>query len=81
MKVFVTGATGYIGGSVAAKLIADGHQVSALVRSEARAAQARDKGINPVIGSLDDTNTLQTAVRASDAVINAASADHRGAVE
>jgi len=81
MKIFVTGATGYIGGSVAAKMIAAGHQVSGLVRSEARATQARDKGITPVIGSLDDTDTLQAAVRDSDAVINAASADNRGAVE
>lgn len=81
MKIFVTGATGYIGGSVAAKMIAAGHQVSGLVRSEARATQARDKGITPVIGSLDDTDTLQAAARDSDAVINAASADNRGAVE
>ena len=36
MKIFVTGASGYIGGSVAARMMAAGHQVSGLVRSEAR---------------------------------------------
>ncbi len=81
MNVFVTGATGYIGGSVAARLIADGHRVTGLVRSQARAAQARERGIEPLTGSLDDAEVLAGAARAADAVINAANADHRGAVE
>ena len=38
MKIFITGATGYIGGSLAQRLIAEGHQVTGLVRSAARAA-------------------------------------------
>lgn len=81
MDIFVTGATGYIGGSVAARLIADGHRVTGLVRSEARAAQARERGIEPVVGTLDDGAVLAEAARAADAVINAANAEHRGAVE
>lgn len=81
MKIFLTGATGYIGGSVAAGLISAGHTVRGLVRSQARAAQAREKGIEPVIGSLDDTGVLAEAAREADVVINAASADHREAVE
>ena len=47
MKIFVTGATGYIGGSVADGLISAGHEVLGLVRSEARASEARACGIEP----------------------------------
>jgi nucleoside-diphosphate-sugar epimerase len=76
MKIFITGATGYIGGSLAHGLIAEGHQVTGLVRSEARAEQARARGIVPVFGTLDDGEVLAGAARAADAVIDAASADH-----
>ena len=79
MRIFVTGASGYIGGSVAAALAADGHAVRGLVRSDAKAVAAH--GIAPVIGTLDDTDLLQTEAQGADAVINAASSDHRGAVE
>lgn len=81
MKIFLTGSTGYIGGSVAAGLMSAGHTVHGLVRSESRAEQAREKGIEPVIGSLDDIGVLAEAAREADAVVNAASADHREAVE
>ena len=76
MKVFITGATGYIGGSLAHRLLAEGHQVTGLVRSEARAEQARARGIVPLLGTLDDGEVLAGAARAADAVIDAASADH-----
>ncbi|NNF78869.1 MAG: NAD-dependent epimerase/dehydratase family protein [Rhizobiales bacterium] len=76
MRIFLTGATGYIGGSVAAALIAKGHEVQGLVRSDARAAQARGAGIEPIVGSLDDADILTDAARAADAVINTANADH-----
>jgi nucleoside-diphosphate-sugar epimerase len=81
MKIFVTGATGYIGGSVAAGLLSAGHEVRGLVRSEARAAQARGKDIDPLIGALEDGELLAEAAREADAVVNAANADHRGAAE
>lgn len=76
MRIFLTGATGYIGGSVATALIAEGHEVHGLVRSEGRAAQARAHGIDPLIGSLDDLDLLADAARSADAVINTANADH-----
>ena len=76
MKIFITGATGYIGGSLAHRLLAEGHQVTGLVRSEARAEQARGRGIAPLLGTLDDGEVLAGAARAADAVIDAASADH-----
>jgi nucleoside-diphosphate-sugar epimerase len=81
MKVFVTGASGYIGGSVAAALLEAGHSVRGLVRSPERAAQVRALGIEPVLGSLGDAAVLAQAARQADAVINAANSDDRGAVE
>lgn len=81
MKVLVTGASGYIGGSVASALLGAGHRVVGLVRSDERAAQVRARGIEPLIGTLDDAALLADAARAVDAVINAANAEHRGAVE
>ena len=81
MRVFVTAASGYIGGSVAAALRAAGHDVVGLVRSDARAAQVRERGIEPLIGTLEDAVLLAHAARAADAVVNAADAGHRGVVE
>jgi nucleoside-diphosphate-sugar epimerase len=81
MQIFLTGANGYIGGSVACTLIAAGHKVRGLVRGAAKAGAVVAHGIEPVIGSLDDTALLQAEAQAADAVINAASSDHRGAVE
>ena len=79
MKVFCTGASGYIGGSVAAHLVAAGHQVSGLVRSQEKAQAVRALGIEPVTGTLDDVAVLSQAAKAADVVVNAASADHKAA--
>ena len=79
MKIFCTGASGYIGGSIAAELAGAGHQVRGLVRSAESAEKVRAFGIEPVTGTLDDTAILEREARAADAVINAASADHRNA--
>jgi NAD(P)-dependent dehydrogenase (short-subunit alcohol dehydrogenase family) len=81
LKILVTGANGYIGGSVASALIADGHKVRGLVRSKEKADTVAAHGIDPVVVSLGDADLLQAEARAADAVINAASSDHRGAVE
>ena len=81
MRVFLTGATGYIGGSVATLLVAAGHDVRGLTRDAGKAAALRERGVEPVIGSLDDAETLATEARTADAVVNAAEAGHRGAVE
>src|SRR5262249_21398307 len=51
------------------------------VRNKAKAELVATYGVEAVVGSLDDTAVLQTEARAADAVINAASSDHRGAVE
>lgn len=81
MNVFVTGAAGFIGGSIATGLVQAGHKVTGLVRSAEQADELKALGMNAVIGTLDDSQLLAQQARAADAVINAASSDHRGAVE
>jgi nucleoside-diphosphate-sugar epimerase len=81
MNIFITGASGYIGGTIAEALLAAGHRVSGLARSEVTAAALRDRGIAPVRGTLDDSEMLAAAARAADATINAANAAHRAAAE
>jgi nucleoside-diphosphate-sugar epimerase len=81
MRIFLTGTNGYIGGTVAVALIAAGHKVRGLVRSTAKAELVTAFRIEAVVGSLDDAALLQTEAGAAEAVINAASSDHRGAVE
>lgn len=80
MLIFLTGATGYIGGSVATKLIAAGHRVRGLVRSQGKADQLEKSGVEPVIGTLDDADLLGTEARQADGVIDTASADHLASV-
>ncbi|MEA3091820.1 MAG: hypothetical protein QOJ04_3162, partial [Caballeronia sp.] len=72
MKIFVTGAAGFIGGSIAARLVRDGHQVSGLIRRPEQADELTALGIEPVIGSLDDRELLIAQAKAADGVINAA---------
>ncbi|MGF6532955.1 MULTISPECIES: NAD-dependent epimerase/dehydratase family protein [Paraburkholderia] len=81
MKIFVTGASGFIGGSIAAGLVRAGHRVRGLIRNPEHAAELERLGIEPVIGTLDDRALLVAQAQAADAVINAASSDHRAAVE
>ncbi|MGF6170040.1 NAD-dependent epimerase/dehydratase family protein [Pseudomonas moraviensis] len=81
MNIFVTGAAGFIGGSIATGLVQAGHKVTGLVRSAEQADELKALGMNAVIGTLDDSQLLAEQARAADAVINAASSDHRGAVE
>ena len=81
MKIFITGAAGFIGGSIATALVKQGHQVTGLVRNAAQEAEMLSLGITPITGTLDDSGLLCEQARQADAVINAASSDHRGAVE
>ena len=81
MKILVTGASGYIGGSVALGLIKKGHDVTGLVRSKDRAKLLIALGITPIIGALDDLDVLTKAAHDADAVVNAADAEHRRSVE
>lgn len=80
MKIFMTGAAGYIGGSVAALLQAAGHQVRGLVRDAEKASRLANSGIEPVIGDLDDSEVLRREALHADGVINTANADHLASV-
>jgi nucleoside-diphosphate-sugar epimerase len=81
MKIFLTGATGYIGGSVAERLLRDKHDVTGLVRSEAGATQIEARGMRAVQGTLDDAQVIARAAREADAVVDTAEANHAGVVK
>jgi len=81
MKVFVTGAAGFIGGSIAAGLVKAGHEVTGLVRNPDQVAEVASIGVTGIVGTLADHDLLVAQARAADAVINAASSDNRAAVE
>jgi nucleoside-diphosphate-sugar epimerase len=81
VKIFVTGATGFIGGSVAERLLREGYKVTGLVRTKEKASLLKELGIEPVIGSLEDHDVLSKAAMEADGVIHTASADHEGVVE
>lgn len=74
MKIVVTGGTGYIGSSLLGQLLAAGHTVTALVRSDKAAAKATRLGGEPVIGDLYDVDWVADQFRAGDAVIHTAAA-------
>jgi nucleoside-diphosphate-sugar epimerase len=81
LNLFVTGATGYIGGSVATRLVAEGHRVRGLARDGAKADALAAFGIDPVVGDLADEDLLSREARAADVVVNAANADDLASVE
>ncbi|WP_263147007.1 NAD-dependent epimerase/dehydratase family protein [Pseudomonas sp. RIT-PI-AD] len=81
MQIFITGAGGFIGGSLACGLARDGHRVVGLVRRPEQVGELAALGIEAVLGELDQRDLLIAQAQAADAVINAADSDHRGAVE
>ncbi len=72
MRIFVTGATGFVGSAVVDELLAAGHQVVALVRDSAKAAVIKRKGADVLHGELSDLALLSQGARDSDAVIHTA---------
>jgi nucleoside-diphosphate-sugar epimerase len=79
MKIFITGATGYIGGSLAEALLRAGHTVSGLVRAAESADALAKRGVTPVRGTLDDADVLAQAARDADVTVNTADVGHRSA--
>jgi len=72
MRVFVTGASGWIGSAVVDELLAAGHEVTGLARSDASAATLESKGARVLRGDLDDLGSLRAGAEAAEAVIHLA---------
>jgi nucleoside-diphosphate-sugar epimerase len=81
LNIFLTGATGYIGGSIARRLSERGHSVRGLIRDASKADALAGLGIVPVIGTLDDCDLLVNEARRADGVVNAADSMHRPCLE
>jgi nucleoside-diphosphate-sugar epimerase len=72
MRIVLTGGTGYIGSAVVRELVAGGHTVTALVRSDEAAERARAHGAEPVVGDLFDAGWTAEQFAAGDAAAHLA---------
>ena len=72
MRVFVTGASGFVGSAIVKELLAAGHLVLGLVRSDKGAEQVAASGAEPLLGDVNDVNFLSQGATTCDAVIHTA---------
>jgi uncharacterized protein YbjT (DUF2867 family) len=72
MRVFITGASGWIGSAVTDELLATGHEVVGMARSDESAASLTAKGATVLRADLDDLDSLRAGTEGADAVIHLA---------
>lgn len=72
MRIFLTGATGFVGSKVLAVLVADGHEVLGLTRSGRGANLLAQAGAEPHLGTITDLDSLRAGAEGADAVIHTA---------
>jgi nucleoside-diphosphate-sugar epimerase len=79
MRIFLTGATGYIGAAVLDGFVRAGHHVTGLVRNSEKAAQVVLRGGTPLVGDLHDPSSYSAVAAASDVLVHAGFDGTRGA--
>src|SRR5215472_14127712 len=72
MRIFLTGATGYIGGAVLEALVRGGHDVTALVRTNEKARRVAKRGAHPALGNLAAPDSFKGAAVAQDGYVHTA---------
>src|SRR5262245_10433690 len=72
MRIFLTGATGYVGSAVLDALVRGGHDVTALVRNNEKARDVAARGGRPILGNLADPESYRAAADAQDGYVHAA---------
>jgi len=72
MRIFLTGATGYIGAAVLDALVRGGHDVTALVRDNEKARRVAKRGAHPVVGNLAEPDSFRAAADGQDGYVHAA---------
>ncbi len=72
MRIFLTGATGYVGSAILDALVRGGHAVTALVRDHEKAALVAARGGHPVLGNLGEPASFRGAAEAHDGYVHAA---------
>ena len=72
MRIFLTGATGYVGSAVTDALLRSGHEVTALVRDPEKAERVSRRGVHPIVGELSRPASYAAAAEAADSIVHAA---------
>lgn len=79
MRIFLTGATGYVGSAVMDALLRSGHEVTALVRDPEKAEQVSGRGVHPIIGELSKPASYSAAAESADSIVHTALEHSKGA--
>jgi nucleoside-diphosphate-sugar epimerase len=79
MRIFLTGASGYIGSAVLDAFVRSGHQVTGLVRTPEKAAEVASRGATPIGGDLHDPASYRQAAEGHDVIVHAGFDNARGA--